>query len=86
VVGILSKILDLALILIPLVIEWFRKKRDDGEKASEYVRRRQKEKLKTYETILKGDGKEITRAARMRIDVARRVLARVRSDVRKPAS
>jgi hypothetical protein len=80
------KLLDLLILVFPVVIEWFKKRREKDESPKEYVKRVQAEKLKVYEELLKDDGQNITRMAKARILVVRALLARVRSEVFKPSA
>ena len=75
-----AKLLDLLLILVPVLIEWWKKKRTPEETATQYVRRVQNEKLKTYEALQKDTGEEMSRLSWERIHMA--MLGRVR-EVRK---
>jgi len=79
-----NRILDLLLLIVPVVIEWIEHKREEGQSAAEFVRRKQKETLKTYDAMAKG-GVELTRLSRTRIAVVSELLRRVRS-VREPAT
>ena len=74
---IIAKILNLLFLVIPLIVEWFKRERSEEEKAVEYVRRTQKEKLEVVEAILAQDGEKLTRLSRSRLLVTRELLRRV---------
>lgn len=81
------KLLDLALIALPALIELFQGNRQKGENARDYVRRKQAEKLKTTELILKENGEELSRLSHNRLLLTRELLkraARVRDQSSKP--
>lgn len=78
-IGLPTKVLDLLLIIIPWIIELFKKKRGEDEKISQYVRKQQEEKLKTYDALLKDKADELTKLSQMRIATVRAILTRVRS-------
>lgn len=78
------KILDLLLILVPWLIELMRKRRPVGEKASDYVRKVQNEKLETTKLVLEQKGDELSRLSRSRLAITRELLARVRKQGTKP--
>lgn len=73
-----TKLLELLLMLIPLIVEAFSHKRSEDETAKEYVRRQQKEKLKTYEALNKDTGEAITKLSWDRIH--RALLLKIRKD------
>lgn len=68
------KLLDLALLVVPVIVEWFKRRREAEETAANYVRRVQDEKLKTWEAM--DDGQELTRIARARLALARELRLR----------
>lgn len=72
------KILDLALIVLPVIIEWFKRRRQQGEKAADYVRRNQAEKLKTVELVLEEKGDELSRLSKSRLKITRELLRRAK--------
>lgn len=73
--GLILKLLDLALLVGPFVIELFQRKRDEDESAKAYVKRQNEERLKTWEAMEEG-GEETTRLARARIALARELRLR----------
>lgn len=70
------KLLDLLLIVVPVIVEWFKKRRDEDESAAGFVRKQQAEKLKTYDAMESG-GNEITALAQTRNAVVADLLRRV---------
>lgn len=70
------KLLDLALIAIPALIELFRKRRNEGERARDYVRRKQDEKLKVTELVLSQKSEELSRLSQQRLALVRELLNR----------
>jgi hypothetical protein len=72
----LWKILDLLLLVVPMIQEYFKNRRAEGEKAADYVRRNQAEKLKTTELVLEEKGDELSRLSRSRLRITRELLKR----------
>lgn len=66
------RILNILVIVVPIVVEWFRKQRDQEETPQEYVHRKQKELIETYEAMLKDSGK-LSRIRRTRLAVLKRM-------------
>ena len=74
----LLRILDIIILLIPVVIEFFKKERSEGQKTVEYVKEKQKEMVKTYEAILEEDSEKLTTARKMRLAVTSDILRKLR--------
>jgi len=73
--GFLLKLLDFALLVAPVVVEWIKRRRAEEESATSYVRKVNDEKLKTWEAMEEG-GMELTRLTRYRLQLARELRLR----------
>jgi hypothetical protein len=76
--SLILKALDLLLVIVPFLVEMWKKSREKDETPLGYVRRQQEERLKTYDAILSG-GEDVTRLSRARIALSRELLLRMRS-------
>lgn len=72
------RLLNLALIVVPWVIELINRRRAEGEKASTYVKKVQAEKLETTKLLLEQNGEKLSRLSRGRLALTRERLARLR--------
>lgn len=71
--------------ILPLVTEYYQKKRKEDESAVAYVKRRQEEQLKTAEALLNDTGQELTTIRTLQLAVVAELLRRVR-DARSASS
>jgi len=78
-----TKLLELLLMLVPLVVEIVQRKRSEEETAKDFVKRQMEERLKTYEALEKDTGEELTRLSWDKIH--RAMLHRVLKPLHEPA-
>ena len=72
------------MLIIPVIVEWIKKNREEGQTAADYVRKQQEDKLATYKAML-DSGQKLTKLSRARMSLATELLKRVR-DVPKSTS
>lgn len=65
----ISRLLDLLILVVPVVLEYFKKQREENESPVAYVKRQQEQELKTLEALQKGDGGELSRNSLWRMRV-----------------
>lgn len=77
--------LNVLLLVLPVVIEWIRRERTPGEKAADYVRRVDREKVKTYEALKPKTGEAATKLSWDRIRLIGALgRTRLRPEVHEP--
>jgi hypothetical protein len=77
--AVLLKILDLLLLVVPMISNWWKEKKDEMHSAANAVRKQQDQKLKFTEAVLDRDSQELTKIAKGKLLITRELLKRVRN-------